>query len=299
MVCNCNDGVDGFGIASCVELMKRAVGFGFQKTKSYNAYNSVDGSVVLDQATWETLLYTSDKDVRMNVLRNVKNVTDERADPEFENLDGIDYVVAEGQRYISFEVIGTPSKLKSIVEGLNCGDYSVFTITAAEQLGGWKNGTDLRGVPIEKGTLYTKIIPATRTTKAKLMVKFMIAEAFNDGDTGLIPSDDVTADLLGTNSQIQIATSAVTVASATTITLDLDYYANDSTTPQAYVGAVAGDFDLYNNDTALSVAATVAEGVDGSYTLTFAAQTTADDLELRDKSGSKIAFTTVTGLVAL
>ena len=298
-VCNCNDGVLGFGLATCVGLAGRAVGFGFRKNKNAGVYNVINGATVVSQPIWEALLYNSDADVRMNVLKNVKTVTDERADPDFEELDGVSYVVAEGQRYISFEVIGTPSKLKTIVEGLRCGEYGFTMITADNQLAGWKVANELRGIPVEKGTLYTKIIPATRTTKTKLMVKFMVAESFDDGDMGYIPADQVTADLLATNAQIQASLDSATVASATTITVDVDYYANDSTTPQEYVGADVNDFVLFNVTTDAAVVVVVTEPTDGSYLLTFAAQTTSDVLELRDANGSPIAFTTETGLVAL
>lgn len=299
-VCNCNDGVLGFGTATCVGLASRAVGFGFQKTKSAGVYNDFS-STPLTQALWEAALWSTDQDERLSVLRNVKTVVDERADPDFEELDGVSYVVAEGQRYISFEVIGAPSKLKTIVEGLRCGEYSFYMITADEQLAGWNYTEDgaLRGIPVEKGTLYTKIIPATRTTKTKLMVKFMVAESFDDGDMGYIPANEVTADLLGTNSQVEVNTDQAGVASATTITLDLDYYANDSLIPQDYVGADSTDFVLYNVTTDAAVAVAVTEPTDGSYVLTFVAQTTSDALELRDANGSPISFTTVTGLIAL
>ena len=297
-VCNCNDGVLGFGTATCVGLASRAVGFGFRKNKSYGSYNAIDGSSDTTQAAWETFLFTSDADVRMNVLRNVKTVVDERADPDFEELDGVSYVVAEGQRYISFEVIGTPSKLKTIVEGLRCGEYGFTMITADNQLAGWKVAEDLRGIPVEKGTLYTKIIPATRTTKTKLMVKFMVAESFDDGDMGYIPADMISADLLGTNPQVEAIVEAG-IATATTATVTVDYYANDSTTPQDYVGADVGDFTLYNVTTDLAVTVTVTEPTDGNYVLTFVAQTAADVLELRDKNASPITFTTVDGLIAV
>lgn len=298
--CSCTGDTSPFGYSNCVSIAQRAVGFGFQYLKNdAGSLNSMSGTVA--QADWEAALYSNDPSVRIELLKNVKTVVDERADPEFEELDGISYVTAEGQRYISFEVIGAPNKLKTYIDGLNCKDGGFYMVSAGNELVGDLVSGDVYPIPYEKGTLYTKIIPATRTTQQKLMVKFMVAESFDDADMGFIPASDITADLKATTAQIDVTfATAPAVASSTTITCALEYTLNNSATPQPYVGAGAGDFDLYNVTTASSVAVTPTEPVtDGTYVLTFVAQTTSDVLELRDADGSPISFTTVTGLVAL
>lgn len=300
--CSCGSPSTPFGYSSCVDIAQRAVGFGFQSIKNDAGGNNEFASIPLTQALWDAAIYSNDDSVRVELLKNVKTVTDERADPEFEELDGISYVTAEGQRYISFEVIGAPNKLKTYVDALRCGVNGFYMISAGNELVGDldTDNSSVRPIPMEKGTLYTKIIGTTRTTQQKLMVKFMVAESFDDADMGMIPSDDVSADLKATPSQIGVSLSSVIVASATTITLDATYKLNNVITPEPYVGAAGTDFDLYNVTTASTVTVTPTEPVtDGTYVLTFAPQTIADVLELRDADGSVISYATVTGLVAL
>ena len=298
--CSCTGDTSPFGYSNCVSIAQRAVGFGFELLKDDTGLvNSIVAPV--SQSDWESFLYSNDEGLRINLLKNVKTVVDERADPETEELDGISYITAEGQRYISFEVIGAPNKLKSYVDGLNCKDGGFYMVSAGNEIVGRLEDGELFPIPYEKGTLYTKIIPATRTTQQKLMVKFMVAESFDDADMGFIPADQITADLKATTPQISVGfATAPAVASATTITCALEYNLNNSSVSQPYVGAETTDFDLYNVTTSASVPVTPSEPVtDGTYVLTFAAQTTSDVLELRDRDGSPISFTTVTGLVAL
>lgn len=288
-VCNCNDGVSGFGLPSCVGGADRPLGYGFQKLKNGASFNALSGQIT--QSIWEGALWNENKNLRINTVVLAKNITDERADPNTEDVDGVGQFVSEGARIVTFELYGVPAKLKAFIEGLRCGEYGFYEITASNELAGLKVGGNLRPIPMEKGTIFVKYFRKTKSTLQKLMVSFQVSENYNDADFGYIPSDDITADLLGTDSQIEANPTLGTITGVS-VELTLDFVVGDSTTPIPLEGMdQTSYFKLYNNTTAaVVVVAGVVEGDDGLYTISFVAQTTSDSLTISPSTLSPFTF---------
>ena len=295
--CNCTDGTKGWGLSSCFNKFGYPLGYAFQKLKdSTGADNGLTGTEAapLTQTAWEdSYLYVVDQSIRVNVLSNVKAVTDEREDPNTEDIDGVEFFVSEGTRKITFEVYGVPSKVKGFIEALRCGEYGFYPISNTKNLGGLKDGATVRPIPIEVGTLFVKEMFQTKTSQQKLMVSFQVSEEYNDSDFGFVPAKAIDADLLGTTPQIEtIVTGDGNADSNGAETVVLTYSANNSTTPEALLGA--GDtsyYEIYNTTTQATVSiSSIVDNGSGSYTFDYVGQTPADVLELRYVDGSPLSF---------
>ena len=156
-----------------------------------------------------------------------------------------------------------------------------------------KDGATVRPIPIEVGTLFVKEMFQTKTSQQKLMVSFQVSEEYNDSDFGFVPAKAIDADLLGTTPQIEtIVTGDGNADSNGAETVVLTYSANNSTTPEALLGA--GDtsyYEIYNTTTQATVSiSSIVDNGSGSYTFDYVGQTPADVLELRYVDGSPLSF---------
>lgn len=304
--CSCTSGVGGFGLIDCFGKPSRIVGLGFQNLKSGGSDNYLLSPV--SQANWEGSLWNKNGSLRISLLNNIKEYTSERADAITETIDEIALYLKDGQKMISFTVLGAPYKLKEYVDGLRCSTIGFYGISESGQLLGRRISSDssrLGLIPIQKGTITTKMVDATNTTFSKMMVTFMVDERFDDSEFVYMASDEITADLEYTNALIQADASAV-VDNATRITTTLLWAASGRVSGSG-TGLeplenfnTASFFLLYNNDTSSAVTvSSVTEVSAGVYELTFAAQTAGNDLTLSAGVLAPFNFTEITGLTAL
>lgn len=295
--CTCGTGVDGFGFIDCYGKPSRVVGIGFQQLKSGSTENYI--LAPLSQSVWEGWLYNKDGSLRISVLNNLTEYTSERDDAITETIDDIDYYLKDGKKMVSFTVVGAPYKLKAFVEGLRCSKNGFYGLSESNQVLGRRSATNtlhILPIPIQKGTLTSKMIDATNATFSKMMVSFQLDERYDDSEFVYYnaPAD---VDLLGTEALIQ-ANASATVDSATAITVTLAWSLSGA------VGAAlepltnfdtASFFSLYNETTAASVTISgITESPAGSYELTFVAQTTADVLTLSPSATSPFTFDALT-----
>ena len=98
LLCSCDTGANGFGLIDCYGEPDRVVAYGFQQLKDGATENYL--SATLLQAGWDGALYNKNGAVRISVLRNAKQVTDEREDPVTETIDTVDYIIRDGKRMI-------------------------------------------------------------------------------------------------------------------------------------------------------------------------------------------------------
>jgi hypothetical protein len=300
--CTCESGVNGFGFIDCFGKPSRVVGLGFQSLKSGSADNYLQAPV--SQSVWEGSLWNKTASLRISVLNNVKEYTSERADAVTETIDEIALYLKDGQKMISFTVLGAPYKLKEYVDGLRCGNYGFYGIGEGNQLLGRRRVSfdEMGLIPIQKGTITSKIVDATNTTFSKMMVTFMIDERYDDSEFVYMPPSEITADLEFTNAMIQ-ANAAAAVVDATSIQINLTWAASGLVSV-ASVEALenfdtASFFDLYNNTTSSAVTiSSILETNPGIYLLGFSAQTALDDLTLSAGALAPFNFADITGLVA-
>ena len=303
-ICSCDTGASGFGLIDCYGAPDRVVGLGFQQLKSGGGNNVLTAPI--SQASWESALWNKDGSLRISLLSDVKAYTSERDDAVTETIDTIDYFISEGKKMVSFQLIGTPAKLKQYVDSLRCQTIGFYGVSASGQLLGKRESADeIVPIPIQNQTIYSKIIDKTKETLAKMQVTFMIDERFDDADLVFIPSDQITADLLTTEALIEAtATAGATTTTTTSMEIQLDFSLSGQVSAATTSGLeplqnfdVTTYFAIYNNTTLASVAVsgvTESSTTAGLYTLTFTAQTTADVLEFSAPTASPFYFTPFT-----
>jgi len=304
-LCSCDTGVNGFGVIDCYGAPDRVIGLAFQSLKSGGVENTLTAPVA--QADWETSLWSKDGEIRLSLLNDVKAYTSERDDAVTETIDTIDYFISEGKKMVSFQVIGSPYKLKEYVDSLRCQRSGFYGISASGQLLGRKKAAgsedEIYPIPVQQGTIYSKMIDKTKETLAKMQVTFQIDENFNDADLVYIPADEITADLFDTEAMIQA--TAVTSGTSTTTTTTQEIQLNFSLSGQISANGqeplenfdTVTYFDIYNNTTVAAVvpsAVSESATTPGLYTLTFAAQTTADVLEFSASATAPFNFVAFT-----
>lgn len=297
LLCSCDTGANGFGLIDCYGEPDRVVAYGFQQLKDGGLENLFQSP--LSDADWKSALYNKSGAVRISVLRNAKQVTDEREDPVTETIDTVDYIIRDGKRMITFSVVGVPSKIIAYINSLRCQNIGFYGISAANQLLGRNKGIiddTLYPIPVEKGTIYAKEMPKTTDSFQKVMVTFQVAENYDDSQNAYFPSDVVDADLLDTPVMIQanVITGGATTTTATTQEIRLNFALSGQVgvnEPLENFGGVTGNIDIYNETTAAVVAtATFVESVTtpGLYTVGFTSQTTND--VLRFSAGATAPF---------
>ena len=288
-LCACDTGVNGFGVIDCYGKPDRNVGLAFQSLKSGGSLNNISAPV--NQGDWEALLYTKDATQRLSLLNDVKTYTSERDDAVTETIDTIDYYISEGKKMVSFELIGVPVKLKAFIESLRCQKSGFYGVTASGQLLGIKRSIgsedELFPISIQSGTITAKVIDKTKETLGKMMVTFQIDENVNDADIVFIPSTEITADLIDTESMIQATatTSGTTTTLATTQEVQLNFSLSgviSGTGSEPLEGFTnTANFEIYNETTLATVAVNgVSESstVPGLYTISWVTPQTTSDL---------------------
>jgi hypothetical protein len=282
--CSCDSGVFPFGFLGCDPKAARPVGLAIGLMKSdATTFNTLGSPMV--QNAWEGKVWSTNEKTRLNILNKLTEFVDERADQNIQTIDQIDYVVSEGSRVVTFTMVGAPDKIKRYIDGLNCDNYGFGIITENGELGGWKydaSASALKLIPIQKGTVKTKVMQPTLEVLARVMVSFVVDRSFNDADYGFINSTNVTADVLGTNGMINTITAetagGMLVNTKVRISLYYPLSAEVGYRPLEGVDTIAW-WRVYNNDTASAVTITaIAEPTAGNYELTIAAQTTGDVL---------------------
>lgn len=283
-LCNCSDGAFNTGQPNCVDVMDRAKYLIFVQTrKNDGTLNTIPAGTTFDQ-TYLDGRVNADADERWYIFPILKNYTAERADPITEDIDSISYPVAEGTKTVSGELIGKLGApvMKKIVDSFNCGSYSYFIVSQANQLAGYQpdSQTDLLPIPIEPGTMWSKFMEATKTTQSRVMQNFSVREDVNDGDLKYIPASDITADLANPQvmAEIQLdVTSPQTLPTEVEVTLTYEYFGTFGN-PQPLEGiSLVADFTVVNQTTSLPITPSgVVENSPGVYVLTIPAQTTSD-----------------------
>jgi hypothetical protein len=280
--CTCDTGVFPFGFLGCDPKAARPVGLAIGLMKS-NATTFNTLASPMNQATWEGLVWSTNEKTRLNILNKLTMFVDERADQNVQTIDQIDYTISEGSRVVTFTMVGAPDKIKRYVDGLNCDNYGFGIITENAELGGWKyseTASNLKLIPIQKGTVKTKVMQPTLEAVAMVQISFVVDRSFNDADYGFIAASNVTADVLGTNGMINTITTGGTMTVNTTVPVSLAYplSATVGSRPLEGVTTIAW-WRVYNNDTTSAVTITaIDEPTPGNYELTIAAQTAGDIL---------------------
>jgi hypothetical protein len=255
-------------------------------------YFDADGNVYtidcadspFDKTYFDGLVNEVDKSKRLYPLPAVDNVEDVRADSVvFTTSGGVNKVVRAGTRTFTGLLFDSPAFLIDSLESVGCSDFGVYFIDLnGNIIGNSKFEADkLAPFRIQKGTIDPTYIKPTDDQPSSIQLKFDFDRSEQDKNIGGISANDITYSPSLVKGLLDIVAGAATAISTTGFTTETSTNYGDTCTSGSLKGAVVGDWVLYNETQASSVTILTAdESPSGTYSFTFAAQTSADVLTL-------------------
>ncbi len=300
-ICSCETVMGNTGLPSCYKALTLASGIFMTPTYANDGTkNVIDTTDTIDDAYILAAINNADQSKRWFPLQKLNAVTSERAEPTFDTRsDGGQAFVKDGIRSFSFEVWEGGARFKKMLDKGRCREFSFFIINEGRIIGLDLTDEQLELAPIRiaKDSLVVNYLFATDTTVEKVSVSFQFDQRENDGNLSYVEVED-DADLTGYRGLLDIH-STVPLNTLTTVTVNLFNKYGAANNKNVLSGLVAGDFALYNVTDSLAVTVvSSAESPDGTYLITFAAQTANDVLRITPtKAGydftAVIALTTV------
>lgn len=283
MACKCDVGLSNTGTA-CTPLQAVARQYILTpKFKADGTLNKLDITSTLNSAFW-TSQVNAVAEERWYPLPRVQNVTDEKGDNIVQSFnDGSTAFIAEGARTVVGFLPGQAPHLVGQINDARCSEIAMYVID--------KDG-NLIGKCIEDGFLHpicleddtisaTYVKNDASATVSGVNIAFTWSLDEKDENMSMITVDEMTDGVAGIKGLLDISSSYANISTTGfDVTLTVDGYGT-KLTPQLVKGLVAGDFALFNVTDSLSVTIlTATESPDGTYAITFAAQTSADVLRL-------------------
>lgn len=281
--CNCNGrigntgypGVKPFGVTAGLYMMPILANDGTR--------NGIDlTSVDLAQALLDGI-NNPDPSKRIYPFNNLRNVTFEEADPNFETADnGERFKTRNGIKTVTFESWGVNEQFFAKASE-NCVNFGIFLVDVCGNVKGQLEGDLLAPRPVNQFSFFAKYMDATADAGAKVMFSMDYQLITSDGDQWMIPASLLAPysalDLLG----LIDVTFDITVVSATALGVQANYNYGNAVNRLPWRGGELADFSLYNQNSQMLVAPTIvveSPVVPGQYSVTIPAQSTGDKLTL-------------------
>lgn len=300
-ICSCETVMGNTGLPSCYKALTLATGIFMTPTYANDGTkNVIDTTDTIDDAYILAAINNADQSKRWFPLQKLNAVTSERAEPTFDTRsDGGQAFVKQGIRNFSFEIWEGGARFKKQLDKGRCREFSFFIINEGRIIGLDLTDEQLELAPIRiaKDSLVVNYLFATDTTVEKVSVSFQFDQRENDGNLSYVEVED-DADLTGYRGLLDIY-SEIVQNTLTTVTVKLFNKYGAANNKNVLTGLVAGDFALYNvTDSAAVTVGSVVESPEGTYLISFTAQTANDVLRITPtKAGydftAVIALTTV------
>lgn len=285
--CKCSDSLGNTGTVACLsDVANTKKIFVLPTFNSLGVRNSFTTATVLDSTFLTARLNDTDVTKRWRPISDLENVTDVRAESTYETASsGRKSQVKDGTRSFSAELWGaerTNSQYLGVLKGMKCTDMSIYILDVNNNLIGAVPNTDGNFYPIrlDNNSYEAKLIKATDSTKQHINLVFDFHPNENDEDLNMIVEPEYTADFEGCNGLLDIYKTATSTGTASMV-FQLYAIYGTAKTKQPMKGLLIGDFALYNVTDSLAVTIlTLTESPDGTYTLTYAANTVSDVLRV-------------------
>lgn len=290
-LCKCGAGLGNTGIPSCVQVPERiSTLFPVAKFKNDGSANSIPVGTTIDQTFLDSKLSATDSSIRWGKIANFEQVENVRAENEVEESDGISRKTADGLKTFTGRIYdGASKQFADILDNMGCSEMGFYIADSDENLEIQLNSDKTLMLPayVERGTFSAIYVEATRTSRPYINVTFTWSRYLKDGNSYVIPADEITADLTS-RALIDVTVSNPTGLSTTSVTFDAKSKFGTASS-LAVKGLPVTAFELFNVNTSSVVNPTLAvENTNGNYTLTFPAQTVGDVLVIRSRSSAGV-----------
>lgn len=286
MACSCKVGGGNTGVPFCSTIQD--VPYSVIIVPKYandGSLNAIDlENDTLNQTYFDGKINAQNWQDRWFPLPAMENIETARAESLSETANsGNIYKIKDGVRSFTGYIFEQSAKLVDKLKEWECIEFGVYELDQAGQLAGQlsADGTKLYPRYVLKGSMDAILANATDSTVQKIMVSFNYAQSVKDGKIGIISASSlVDVDLLNLSGLLDVNIK-LTNPSTTGVeaALTLDY--GDVLNPIKVEGAVVADFVVFNKTQSTSVVVSGAvESPAGGYALSFAAQTSADVLQV-------------------
>jgi len=275
--CTCKTGLANLQSGDCIVHPGITRKYIFVKYfKADGTVNGIDLTVPFGEAEFDALLNQSDKDLRFYLSDDVSTFVTDRADPNTQDIDGIAVPTSQGVRTMSSEFYGSGADLASKLESNNCSDIGIYLVDEENSINGMlKRDNFLDPIRLARNA-FAKIVMPTEGLRFNVSFSTSWGKNVRDGDLRSLTYADHGIDILDKRGLVDVKESDAASVSATTATVRFTSV-NGSAKGEAFTGLVFGDFTMFNSTTQLAVAVSASvENPNGTYELTFAAQTAAD-----------------------
>lgn len=295
MVCNCNATLNNTGTPTCeplMSVMKKIIIVPLFDDAGVENY--IDLTTTLNQAYFTARLNDSDPSQRWYPTPEIKNITSEKADSVFEEMeDASKFFIRQGIRSFAGLMPKQSPAFLGKLEGFRCRQIGVYIIDKDGNLiGSFTETGKLFPIRVDESSWNPTLVFGTDTTVQKIALGFDFHVDENDSDLRMITATDISPVNLNSISGLLDVNAAYSAPSTTSFVAELTLDYGSIINPLVVKGWVAGDFSLYNVTDSLAVTIlTVTESPSGTYTFTFAAQTSGDSLRL---SATKSGYDTST-----
>jgi len=275
--CNCDTGLFNLQSGSCLINPAITRKFAFvEYFKADGTINGIDLNAPFGEAEIDALLNQTDKKLRWYLSDTASNFVTERADPNTETIDNVNFITSQGVRTMTADFLASSAELARKIDSNNCVEMGVYLIDEDNGISGILNRDGfLDPIRLERNA-FGKVVFPTESTIFKVMFSSTWQKSVKDGDLRVLTFDNHQTDMLNKRGLIDVEAKAAASVDATSATIKYSTV-DGSAYGSAFVGLVAGDFAIQNTTTGspVSVAGAV-ENPNGTYTLTFLAQTAAD-----------------------
>jgi hypothetical protein len=286
VICSCDElGIPNTGF-DC--FLDPQVSTGIWLVPYFDSDNTVNtlkcADMPFDKTYFDGLVNNADKSQRVYPLPAVDNVEDVRADSViFTTSGGVNRKVKDGVRSFSGLLFDSPAFLIDSLERSGCVELGVFFIDLNGNIignGKYAEG-ELAPFRIQKGTTDVTYVKATDTDPSSISFKFDYNVNEKDKNIGGISADDIVYSPSLVTGLLDVTAGAATAITLGGFTTETTTNYGDACSSGALKGAVVGDWVLYNETQASSVTILTAdESPAGTYSFTYADQTSADVLTL-------------------
>lgn len=259
--------------------------FAVQLVADDGTRNSILSTDTLNQAYFDALVANTDKSKRWFPIGTFENVTDERADPISETFSsGASVITQQGVRSFTGWLIDLAAAYVGKLQSFTCAKFGIYTIDECGNLVGSvsADGTKLYPIEVNGGSWDPRLIKRSDTLSGKVQLSFQFSQLESDANLRMILAEEMASDvdLLNTTGLLSASTT-ITNEATTGFTVALKVNYDGFTDPTVVTGRTTAGFTLYNVTDSASVTVTGAtEAPDGTYAITYAAQTSADILRL-------------------
>lgn len=275
--CNCDTGLFNLQSGSCVVNPSITRKFIFvEYFKADGTINGIDLTAPFGETEIDARLNQTDKKLRWYLTDTASNFVTERADPNTETIDNVNFITSQGTRTMSADFLASSADLAKKIDSNNCIEMGVYLVDEDNGISGILSRDGfLDPIRLEKNA-FGKVIFPTESTIFKVMFSSTWQKSVKDGDIKVLTFDDHQTDILNKRGLIDVEAKNAAATSGGSATIE--YITSDgSAYGSAFTGLVVGDFAIINVTTNSAVSPiTAIEDPNGTYTITFSSQTAAD-----------------------